>query len=648
MNKFFKYNLVAFCIYFLFIVSVSAGVCDGRTVANPVDGTCSSSKTYRFKSYLHSSSGGYSVFKTVSNYSYSGVEEYALCIDPGKNSPYDSAKNPYDYNYVRDIETTGNDLYFYRIYQKYVNAVGYNYGGRDEYLKQIDIMSRYLIHHEIPGWSLSGSTYDKNKLLNNASAKAFYDDAMAMTLWDNPLSFDTSVTFDTSEQMYTFKINVKFTNSTSQYFYSTSSGLINGDYNIGYGDGFFDYEFQINGGAYDFANAQSYSGNISGTINKWVSNPNNTLSFEMKMTRARYEEILAAQGKVYLNLKYSTYNAMSDENVIFVKRHAASSTNQRMLVFTKYVKNGNISIDGEDNEEVFASPLCKQSGNTFYYNEVPITINEYKEKCGCASINEPTITNTSIKNVYSSLCGISTSENFTSTMNTCDSDSGSNTLTHNYTQKIDTTNNYCSLECTETVNVSDLTDRYNVLAGKYFELDKYPSLNSSKNCKVNVSYNNWKNDYQSLLNDEINAVNNYLRDYAIENASWVRSIRCGSEETGYSYGDLWSFQYKIYYYNNPTRNISFHNSGRYYYRTGDCGNTKPSTNISGHYSSILTRISELNTHFTRLRTCNKYLNNLGTSYYQFTGNLRFYYNQTYSKMGSVKKIAVLHIIHINI
>lgn len=636
MSRFFKYNLIAFCFYFIFSINVLAGVCDGRPVANSVDGTCESDKTYRFKSYQHSSSRGYSVFKTVDAYSYSGEQEYALCIDPGKNSPYDEYGKPYDYNYVRSIQTSGNDLYFYRIYQKYVNAVGYDYGGKENYLQQVDIMSRYLIHHAIPGWSLDGSTFDKNKLLNNSAAKKFYDEAMVMDLWNNPLDFDTSVEFDTSEQLYIFKITVNFTDSANQYFYDTSLGLINGDYNIGYGDAFFEYEFQINDGAYDFGNAVSYNGAISGTINKWMDNPNKSLSFEMKMTKTIYDAIFEAQGKVYLNLKYSTYNAMSDENVIFVKRHKASTTNQRMLVFTKYVKNGVISTDDETSDG-FSEPLCKQEGDNFYYDNVLISIDDYIARCNCTAVNRATITNASKKEKYNSICGavdIIESETFTSTMESCDSgDNGNNTITHNYTSKIASNNEYCSLECTETINVNNFTDKYTVLAGTFFELDNYPSLTATKDCKVNVFYYNWELNYENLVNAEINAVNKRLRDYAINNPDNSSSITCNCGEYSCDSGTKHSYKYKVYYYDVSSKRISYYEK-KESYKTGDCGDTKPSTNTDSYNESIVsTKISSLNDHFKKLKDCNKYLYGLGDNYYKFEADLSFYYNQTYSKLG---------------
>jgi len=127
-----------------------------------------------------------------------------------------------------------------------------------------------------------------------------------------------------------------------------------------------------------------------------------------------------------------------------------------------------------------------------------------------------------------------------------------------------------------------------------------------------------------------------MRDYAIKHPYDSSEISCSCGKECTTYGTIWYYKYKEYYYDNSSRTIK-ENDRSYSYITGNCGDTKPSTNSDSHNSSvILTKKSNLEEHFNKLLECNKYLYNLSNNYYRFNGDMSFYYEQTYYNLG-IKK-----------
>ena len=599
----------------------------------------------------------------------------SFCIDPGLHSP------DVGYKYYRELNlSTSLDQKFYKAYLFYVNNLTAG-DSKDSTRYHTDIVLRSILRDHgyvtytssatrdnqyfgtngiidyIQGkigfdnidWSLGRNTQTKSENCNYwagtsniesceskfATAQNYYNSYKSFGLtWNNPISITPTVekTEATDEESgyYTFNFEIKFSNGTYNFFdYS--------NYNNGFGmAAYFDYSLGNINDSYSLeGNALDYSGN------GYITNNNSTVNIFVKISEETYNAIKNndPNGEVFIKLNYEYYHPLSPENVFvnsYVDTLTGSTTKQRMVVFSNYIHKDVAYAGRSADEEHLDYNYCQQNGNIFYYNGSEVSLNEYKDKCTCASINSSSITNYSMKNIYNSLCPTTNIENYTSTLNRCtDSEAGKNTITHSYTKLA--INEYCPLTCTETINVENFTDRYSVLAGKYFELDKYPKLVSTKNCSVDVKYtglNGWNTDYVTLLNDEINAVNKRLRDYAINNPYSSREISCSCGEGCIDYGTLYYYQYKEYSYNTSSRTINSSNRNGSY-KTGSCGNTKPSTNSDSYNSNVITtKISNLNTHFNKLSTCNKYLNDLGSSYYQFSGDLSFYYQQQYSKLGN--------------
>lgn len=654
MIKKIKKIILIFILYFMFSTNVFADICSGLEVKNSTDGTCGElSKSYHFLpfggSYSNCNTGEcYSVFEVPATNSYSGETEYAMCLDPKLSSPYyknNGNKIPYDYKYVRAIDPTKNsegDGEFYRIYQQYVNELGanYSYQNRINNLKLSDIYARKVMKDN--GWTINGTNFRDEYLNENSNALNFYTAAKNMNLWENPLSFTSSVDFDSEKSVYTFKIDVDFTNDTSQYFYNTTTNLINGDYNIGYGDAFFKYELQINNGTYDLNNAISHSEDVSGELNKWNYSSNSKKTFELKMSKEIYDAIVAQSGKTFINLKFSTYNAMSYTNVIVAKRHPANTSNQRMLVFTKFIENGNFSTgDGLQTTDVNFG-ICKQEGDKFYYNGQRIELEEYKNKCDCTNIDSSKLNQTA-KDKYFEICPLKkNNETYDSTLNKCDtkenvnstySGTGQNKLLHNINQSLNN-NSYCTLTCDEEIVTNGFVDKYSVLAGTKFELSTLPMLTANKICKVKVDYSSWKESYEILIKDEAAALTKLDFDNAVRNARSTRET-CYCNLNGCTYATRYDYSYNEYYYNG---NSIFSTSKSDYY--GGCGSkSKPNTNSYSTNVNILSlKKSNLEKHFEKLKTCSSYLSNQGTTnqeYYKFKVGLSYYYQQEYIKSGLV-------------
>lgn len=632
------------------------------------------------KSYIKHSATHYG--GTTNSYGWLGVS-YAVsgdsnassyCIDPGLKSP------DVGYEYKRELNlSTTLDQKIYKAYQFYVNNltagddpaltrhytdvvlrsilndtgyVTYRHGvTRDNQFFDDNGIIDYIqgkISFENIAWTLGGNTETKSENCNYwvkttdttscknkfAAAKTYYNSYKNFNItWKNPITITSKVEktegTETEEGYYTLKFKVKFTDGRYNFF--DFSNFRNG-YNMA---PYFKYTIGNINDSFSLAgNAIEYS-STSGTI----TNSNNTLDLFVKISEHTYDYIKEHDpgNDVFIKMNFEYYHPLSHENVYvnsYVNTLSRSTEYQRMVVFGNYIHN-DVAIVGKDNldDERINYNTCKQTADSFYYNGTIVPIEEYKTKCGCPNINSSVITNMTILDKYNSLCGIETNESYTSTMDSCNVDSGNNTLTHNYKKRVEDSNNYCSLECEEKVNISDFTDRYSVLAGRYFELDKYPSLTSSKSCKVKVYYDEWLNDYEALLNDEINSLNKYLLDRSIKNAS-PTSISCGEVDSAYNYSFKYSYQYREYYYDNSSRSILSRERGPYYF----CGDNKPSVKSETENKSVLvTKINKLENHFEELKTCNTYLDDLGSNFYKFQSDLSYYYQQTYSNANIGKR-----------
>lgn len=690
MMKSNRFSLVIVLLFSFFFVAtnVEAGVCANKYVT-PSSGYCQFGKTYTYsygtKFAATSSGGGWMGYPYVvgSGSSISGATEYGFCLDPGLKSPTDGV----GYDWAREIkinDTSSYDFKVYKAYQKYVNAIAYdrNTGAysdanKNRYLGYTDVSLRVFtieagfdIDNDITeesrrfkqfkniiypyvhdGTALSG--YDSSywgSETHLANAKAYYDGLKNMgSLWNNPLKIETKSYFDTDTRLYNFEFEIKLTNSTSQYFADSSTGLANGDYDIGYGNAYLSYKLKINDGAYALTNASNYTGNS--WIDKSTANANSTKTAILQMTKDTYDSIVAQSGKVVVSLEYETYHPMSSDNVFLnFKNNRTSDADvnyQRMVVFSKYVKKGKINSDGTT-EIVHNYNVCSQEGSRLKYGENTISIQEYINKCGCPNLSDSHGELNSYQKSYyfgAGNCAQQTTHEYGSTLKSCSDDnsgrtsmlsssvtlnSGENEIFHIHKEPVQDNNRFCNIECTEDIKVKSYTQHFTVKAGQYFELNAYPEINSNKSCTVNVNYNDWKNEYNLLLRDEIAAINKRLYDYAVNHPTYYKTVTCSCGEECTTSGTVWKYTYTEYYLARENDIRTYSNTG--YYRTGNCGNTKPRTNSDTTNEGIVDIAKrKLEDHKTKLQNCNKkLLNTSDENYYKFNGNLSFYYEQEYS------------------
>lgn len=665
MKKYLKFIITFVLVLFVFNLNVNADICDDTSrfsKKNAGSRYCySPSLRYNYSKVDNTwTSSHISSIYSASN-TYSGRMEYPLCLDPGLNDPNTGSK---PYNYFRSLDLNyACDKDFYKVYQYYVNDVAAAKTTLNEtyYLEQANVALRvfaiqngcdikYLknelnnqFHNNIYPYMIGGNssiggisgwgTDSQLKVL-----KKHYERVRdGGFLWNNPLKITPSWEYDNENNKYVFNFEIKFTNETSQYFNSNDSGLYSGDYDIGDGHAVFGYTLLINNGAYSIDGNTLSGTNGNGCISAYdtsctTSNPNSTRNIKLEMSKDTYDSIVSQSGKVTISLNYNTYHPMAEDNVVLNYIGESDMTEykyQRMVVFSKVYKSGAINADGSLSENV---NYCRQEGNKFYYGNSEVNLETYKAKCGCSNINSNSLTNNNLKNVYSNLCPTVLSSTYSSTLSDCtkETEVGKNTLTHSTKSSLYKIT-YCTLSCDETVDVNNMVGNFSTEAGKTFKFEKYPSLTANKKCSVKVNYSSWHSDYNALLNQEIYAYNEYVRSEAIKNPS-SSSVSCSCGKDCTTYRDVYRASYPVYYLRgdsilSETKNVSW----------GGCGGTSAPSTTSNAEQKFKDNYDKLMNHFNQLKTCNSYLNKLGSdvvvddqTFYNFGADLKFYYEQTIS------------------
>lgn len=665
MKKYLKFIITFVLVLFVFNLNVNADICDDTSKFSEKKAGSrycySPSLRYNYSKVDDTwTSSHISAIYSASN-TYSGRTEYPLCLDPGLNDPKTGSK---PYNHFRSLDLNyACDKDFYKVYQYYVNDVAAAKTSLNEtyYLEQANVALRifaiqngcdikYLknalnnqFHNNIYPYMIGGNssigdisgwgTKEQLKVL-----KKHYERVRdGGFLWNNPLKITPSWEYDNENNKYKFNFEIKFTNETSQYFNSTDGNKYSGDYNIGDGHAEFGYTLLINGES-DIKDYVLSGTDGNGCISAYddtncvtsTTNPNSTRNIKLEMSKDSYDKIVRQSGKVTVSLYYKTYHPMAEDNVVLNYIGESDMTEykyQRMVVFSKVSKSGTINADGSLSENV---NYCRQEGNKFYYGNSDVNLETYKAKCGCSNINSNSLTYNNLKDIYSSLCPSVSSSTYSSTLSDCtkETEVGKNKLTHSTENSLNT---YCTLSCDETVEVNNMVGNFSTEAGKTFKFEKYPSLTANKECSVSVKYSSWRNDYNALLNQEIYAYNEYVKSEAIKNPS-SSSVSCSCGKDCTTYMDVYHASYPVYYLRgdsilSETKNVSW----------GGCsGSLEPST-TSNASSKFVDNYDKLNTHFKQLKTCNSYLNKLGSdvvakdpTFYNFEADLKFHYEQTIS------------------
>lgn len=686
----FKKFLLVFIFFFLFNVEVFAGVCSGKST-NSV-GYCEIDKTYLYRNKVNTESWKQRYFgtgKTSSgtdkgllgyayeveageNNTFSSKMEYAFCLDPGEADP-----TSYKYGRELDINKSEFDANVYKVYQHYIknfaaiqnNAKDKKYKNQQQLLAYTDVALRSFIYNSnfelsdlktdspyyyysilsyitgnyksnpntgncsktdknLDKFSSCGAAWANSKDLLDES-KLYYNDVINSSyLWKNPFNIEPTVEkLETGE--YKFSFNVSFKDDKYEYFGVTNNGK-HFDYTAGYGNAYFQFNsFIIN----DNTDYDSYISNQSHENQHKIvasnSNNNANVVFSLIVSEDDYNTIQSSDGKVNVGMKYQTYHPMSEEN-IFINylnaRNVGDSTEgQRMIVFTKFEEEKTIYSGKVDSKK-----LCQQDGNTFYYNGVIIGFEKYKDKCTCSNIDSNVLDDEK-KELYNNLCSVNIiKDEYTSTLDRCEVDNGSNTVTHEVVSRL---NQYAVLECKENIEISNfIGSDLSVYSGKHFGLGKYPELTANKNCALNVEYTNWNTDYETKLNAVVSAYNEYIRDYSIDHAFCVPVSGCCGEDCIPFLGAKCRYEYNQYgtNYQEIFKTNIFPIVGSY--NTTDCI-PDPVTDTSGKKAVLNTKVDGLEKHFQILKDTNNYLNQYPSRYdfYDFENELSFYYEQEYSR-----------------
>ena len=637
-----KFNLfILFSLmFFIFSKSAYAGICNGKENLS-TDGYCYFGYGYNFNNVDYSGNNHYySVFQITSS-TMSGSTESAFCLDPNKERPQSTIYHARELNVLTCISEDGftgcPDLNIYKIYQKYVNAYANDSSNNKTYLRNVDSSLRYIVSQN--GWA-QGFDYTES-MLSSSGASNFYNDAVNINMWRNPLNILITEDYDDDSHIHTFNFEIKFTNSTSQYFYQNNNNLINGDYDIGFGEAYFRFkELEINGGAYSLSNSVDgikLNGDIISIpkdeegfykINKYSNNPNATINISLSLTDDIYNSIKEQDpnGKVYVSMYYETYNPMSDENVFIAKlfnnyngSYQYEGTTQRMVVFSKYITRDTASSDDSINSKMDVYYYCKQEGNKFYYNNTQVELSNYIPNCSCDNVDYDKLSDVN-KATYNNSCGGSPKIEVINNLKTCGTNISSDDNTIKYIEE-QFINRFCTLNCSENIKFNGMTEYFSTWAGRYFELNDKLKVDFTKNCTMDIKYSVFDNDYKNLLTEQIKAYNDWQQDLAISNASPT-------------YEDIG---------NNRTR-VRYHYSYTRYFLRNDFSignelsigvvNSKSSAKPAKKYAIFVEKTAKLDGDsgiFNKLDICNDYLKNKNDFYNVSNNNFKFYYYQTILK-----------------
>lgn len=711
-----RYSIISviFLSFFISIISVRAGVCEGRPSTG--DSTyCVLEKAYNyynvsdspsyqnryfnieFKGQTHTVKGTVTKNTGLLGYAYdvyadstiSGSNEPTFCMDNGLLDPKESGNT---YNLARELDiNTQYDRNIYKVYQKYVNDVGYsknngtyNEAKRYEYLSMVDVMIRIYtiragynvglgdisdsygkrraeffyndIYSYITSSPKSTSNYVPSGTLNLVSdsedpdnikrestwgtkskinqAWKYFKDLESFQLWENPLKITAEEKCDDIECTFNFKVDFK--SSDGKYVYFGDSH----DLTIGFGNAYFNFlGMQINNkNVSEVLSSSSYDMSLPTNICAYGctfdGNLNDSQTFYLTISRQEYNSLKSNLGDVNISMVYNAYHPMSDENV-FINKSALLSS-QRMIVFTKYDKDKKFNLKAESENN-----MCRQEGDLFYYNNALVGLDNYKVRCGCDAIDHDVLTTTINLDLYDHYCPFKESEKATSYLKDCDGITSDYNI--NYEKKT-IINKYCNLTCTEDIQVKDLVKgSYEVKAGKKFEFDTYPSLISTKKCTVNIDKDSWDRQYNYELQKLANSYNTwgYYSHNLIRSEITCHSSCCTTDAEGNCRGCSWpGISYRTTYESTKYVNNSYileengQRNGYFRYCYGDYHSSRMASSRAA-YSNQVGVVRDL---LDDLVVCNNTIENMGVQsndFYELQKDFNFYYSQIYSKNNSI-------------
>ncbi len=420
------------------------------------------------------------------------------------------------------------------------------------------------------------------------------------------------------------------------------------------------------------------------------------------MSQADYENMTSSGSKV--NLRYETFHPMSSDN-IFINNvsDSTSPTYQRMVIIKKVIHKGN--IDDSANPIIPVDKFCQQDGANFYINEESVSFAEYVSTCGCDKVDtsvpdydsletvfdeeyddsvfENVAVKMSLKEAYELICkdpedtpGIDRTEvngdlpdcnpaieSTTTSYQDLDDNGikknvisgGLENITDNISYMEDkylgNSKTYCHVTCEETVDFNNLSSKFTVPAGQYYQFDTYPQTMSTKYCKVQVDYDKWLKKYNDLLSkiyydykdwkeNEIRANNVYdTRDVCCHHDS--ETHECDDYGTRYYYDGEYD-GFKLTSRRNTQSTLAekeITKRGSY----SDCsGNDEgyyanKASNASRKFDEDLEELQGSDGLFDELETCYQELKKDASpeDFYDFQSTLSYYYEQTLNGNKSI-------------
>lgn len=694
--KRFLYLIILLSAFFVSIGNVDAGICGGKDKGTYCHSSNSNSLASNVSFELLTGkiqSGGTDIYFLPNGFNVntklkSGEEQSsaAFCIDPGLLSP-----NSF-YTYNRELNLSNEfDKKVYAMYQMLIKnynskvdraifeailriwTIRYSYSYvADDVNYKYDLARFLKCSDEIDEYILcdSGETNCSTDYTNyfNDRKKEISLDTNCFGSYKNKLAniynTNTIIWDDVFEKSNTIKTNKIDTQNGSDYeitftinfdnFFMNSDGI--SELNLNQAS--FNSTILFNGVdcSQTNCNANSISNNYNSDIKiSNLTNANEQLIYTIKLSPEQYQEVYNNGGKI--TLKYDYNHPMNLDNIYF-SRYSNNSVNpvyQRMLVIYNHNEEREVEFKLEE-----PNNMCAHNAIDNFIDKIGNKVNfgTYLSTCGCNKINEDYL-DTSELNVYNDEC-IGEAK-VTGNLHSCNLDSkitNGNKIEYQYEDE--RINNYCKMNCTETIQFINLPGKYsNIKAGGYLKID-YPTTLATKYCEVDVDYKSWEDAYNDALKSVISAYNTYAEEKAKKSAnyaspcvdtdyrcSWkvedcdvddnnietcnevTRSDTFDDEPTDDKYSCTSFCADRDYDYRDASYiyvdSQDFTNSNKVVIESGRYDSMQHKSNISVEENNYKNALSVLQNLLSSLKTCTTKLKNTS---YDYKEDLELYYEQT--------------------
>ena len=699
MKRLLSIITIILFIFGLKINVVKAGVCDGKSTDN--SGYCITSGV-SFTRIEQKISNYYFLPIGFNATTYLENDSVAFCIDPALLSPTVS------YSYKRELNlNTAFDKKVFAMYQNLINSFqwakenssddsyvngykatfeaalrtwtikyGFDYVTADNiaYVNEaknfVNCADQYIDDSILCAEGEDGCTYNSSKFAVSKKnekdcfgsnyyvnlVNGFYN--ASNIIWNDPFENSSSITSQIVSSSENGNYIVTFTVNFGTFFQNGSGGFLNLE------DAKFESTILINDidCSTNSCNVLNINNNFGTGVKTSLTSASTNLVYTIEITPEQYLELFS-NGNGKITLKYNYNHPMNLDNVYFSRKNASNADEQRMFVIYNYneERTNDLSINAVLNKCTHISTLqfIDSTGKEIS------SLSDYILSCGCTNVDVNKIGLSDLE-IYNNKClsGVSV----TGGLKACTVNSP---LTENYNityKKSETVNNYCNMTCTESIYFNNVTGKYkNIRAGTYLELYNYPTTIAKKNCILNVSYNDWYDDYKKALEEAVDAYNDYAKNKAIVAAfshegrySYKKNCSKTDLNTGVtttktacgSCGDNWissttdTICDTDYYYNTSTYDKVYISEDATN-KTLSLYTVNTNTGVSGWQESKKTassttfnsKISVVNGLLNSLNVCNSKLSDYGNdkTFYNYQEVLNINYQQTLSDFTILDK-----------